>query len=438
MTRTKKRILTAIAAIAALAMIGVIVWLSIWVSRETDRAEAARLEVENSYATALYDGLNAVTEAENGLAKWMVSVSEAESVAIAADVYKDATSAAEVVGRLPVEIYRHEGLLKFLNQVGDFAGSYIRAAGVGGDLSVYDALLEDVYIATVNVRAVLSDAVGNLGKEGYSLLDGIEENGNLRFGDGDVELEYPSMIYDGPFSDSTEKCEWKGLEGCEPVRAEDALRTLEERLGFEGTVIGTSGGDEELYQAQGKIGGREAFASVTKRGGKIVGLTVASEDGEGTPNEEKVKTAALRYAEKLGYTDGLQAVWYNELGSAAMVNLAPVSNGVVFYPDLIKIKIGSDGSLLGVEACAYCTNHRTRVLPRVSLDEKTAVSRVSKRLTVSNVRPVVIPKGRTERYCYEVAAEYKGLDYFVYVDAVTGEQVDILRVIDGHQGKLVA
>ena len=131
-------------------------------------------------------------------------------------------------------------------------------------------------------------------------------------------------------------------------------------------------------------------------------------------------------------------MWYNEVGGEAIINLAPIVRGVVYYPDLVKIKLSvGDYKLLGVEACAYCTNHRDRTHPEVVMTEASAKSCASKRLTVTNVRLAIIPFGNSERFCYQLSATYKGLDYFVYLDAVTGEQVRVLRVIDGGQGKEV-
>ena len=39
-------------------------------------------------------------------------------------------------------------------------------------------------------------------------------------------------------------------------------------------------------------------------------------------------------------------------------------------------------------------------------------------------------------FCYEVAGSYKGLDYFVYLSADDGREVNILRVVDDNQGRL--
>ena len=49
----------------------------------------------------------------------------------------------------------------------------------------------------------------------------------------------------------------------------------------------------------------------------------------------------------------------------------------------------------------------------------------------------MIPYKETERFCYEIYGSYKGLDYFVYIDAENGEQADVLRVIDSEQGSMI-
>ena len=126
------------------------------------------------------------------------------------------------------------------------------------------------------------------------------------------------------------------------------------------------------------------------------------------------------------------------LENEAYFNLAPVQNGIILYPDLVKVKIAlDDGTLLGVEASGYCANNRERNLSAL-ISKKTALSLVSKKLDIKSVRLAVIPDdaGR-EWLCYEVNGQYEDLDYFVYVDAINGCQRDILRVVNNDQGSLV-
>ena len=181
------------------AMAGVIAWLAIWKNEEAESARQARLQIDNTYNNALYDSIDAVREMENDLAKLLVSADEAQSIAIAADAYKNASSAAEVAGRLPIDGYEHTGLMKFLNQVGEFSASYIRAAAVGADLTALDEQVENVYVATVNVRQQLSEALEKTGEEGYSTIKRIEAGNFITIGVGEMPIEFPTIIYYGPF-----------------------------------------------------------------------------------------------------------------------------------------------------------------------------------------------------------------------------------------------
>ncbi len=43
----------------------------------------------------------------------------------------------------------------------------------------------------------------------------------------------------------------------------------------------------------------------------------------------------------------------------------------------------------------------------------------------------------TERLCYEFAIRKDETDYLVYIDAVNGEEAEILKIIDTNEGSLV-
>ncbi|MBQ7227649.1 MAG: germination protein YpeB [Clostridia bacterium] len=417
------------------AMAGVIAWLAIWKNEEAESARQARLQIDNTYNNALYDSIDAVREMENDLAKLLVSADEAQSIAIAADAYKNASSAAEVAGRLPIDGYEPTGLMKFLNQVGEFSASYIRAAAVGADLTALDEQVENVYVATVNVRQQLSEALEKTGEEGYSTIKRIEAGNFITIGVGEMPIEFPTIIYDGPFSDADHKETWKGLDGLEQITQEQAVAIAREKLGIEGVVVGKSNSSASMYEIEGTMDGQEAYASITEMGGIIASAFVVS-DANGVSSEEETMKFALECVINLGYCDCLAPVWYVENEGVAVVNLAPKVNDVIYYPDLVKVKVGG-GKFLGIEACGYCANHCDREFAPSRITPETAKTCVSKKLNVINTRLVVIPKDQEERLCYEVTANYKGLDYFVYIDAYDGKQVNLLRVIDDEQGKMV-
>ena len=51
---------------------------------------------------------------------------------------------------------------------------------------------------------------------------------------------------------------------------------------------------------------------------------------------------------------------------------------------------------------------------------------------------VVVPFGKqSERLCYEFSGEYDGSIFYAYIDARTGKQVELFKVIEGSEGSLL-
>ncbi len=428
--KTSMKIFIAVTVFVILGLIAAVIALGVGMHGLRMKADESARRVDYMYETALCESLDTVTETENNLAKMLVSVGEEENISLASDIRVSAGSAAARVATLPVDVYSYSGLEKFLNQVSDFMSGYIRAVEAGEDPEKYADQFESLYKTVSAVRKKLEEATGKLGGE-YSIASDVDETGSFNIGEGDFNVEYPGIIYDGPFSDSRDTS-WKGLKGLPEVSEEEAAKELADRTGMQGRSCGRSAGDAEMYLFEGSCDGCEAYASVTVYGGKIAVLSMCREPGEGSIGQIKAQDKALDYALRAGYSDTLTPVWYNEADGYIIVTLAPEIRETVYYTDLVKIKLrASDGALAGMEAYSYCANHRKRDLP-VSLMDKDAVrSCVSPKLSVEHVRLALIPKGSGEKLCYEVSSEYNGLDYFVYIDAVTGKQVDILRILDG-------
>lgn len=433
--RTGSKVLTFLTVLVILTLTAAVVALSVGLYNVYNREVLLERQMDAVYETAVYDSLDTVREVENSLAKMMVSVSDAENIGMAADIYKNAGSAAARVANLPVNSHTYSGLEKFLNQVSDFMSGYIRAVQSGG-ADEYTEQLGDIYETTVNVRIRLEQATDKFGGD-YSVIKEIDANGEFGIGEGDFNVEYPSIIYDGPFSDSRET-DWKALVGMKEISEEEAKAIAADLLGLDCEVMGRTNGDAELYLLEGTADGVNAYASVTVKGGMISTASIARDVGTGEITESEAQKTALAYARKFGYSETLTPIWFNSDENSVIVTLAPEVRGVVYYPDMVKIKLrASDGALTGVEACGYCANHRERTLPQVVMNKNAVYGCVSDKLDIQNVRLALIPRNNGEKLCYEVAAEYNGLDYFVYIDAVTGKQVDILRVLDDNQGKMV-
>ena len=120
------------------------------------------------------------------------------------------------------------------------------------------------------------------------------------------------------------------------------------------------------------------------------------------------------------------------------VNYAYKQDGILVYPDLVKLKIAlDDGEILGMETSGYLNNHckRTDVKPKIS--KKKAKEILNKDLNIESEGLAIIPtKWKTEILCYEFKGKIKDTEYLVYINADTGKEQDILVIVNTPNGTL--
>ena len=69
---------------------------------------------------------------------------------------------------------------------------------------------------------------------------------------------------------------------------------------------------------------------------------------------------------------------------------------------------------------------------------KAAKSKVLDGIEILNTRLSVVPiETKTEKLCYEFSGEMDGETYYVYIDAVSGRQVEMFKVIESTEGSLL-
>ena len=96
------------------------------------------------------------------------------------------------------------------------------------------------------------------------------------------------------------------------------------------------------------------------------------------------------------------------------------------------------GIVIGWEATNYATNHTNRSVPSPEISITEANKVISPALTVIDTRLAIIPQQYVGEYLtYEYICEWKDYTYYVYVDTVTGEEVQILRVVKTTRGDLI-
>ena len=134
----------------------------------------------------------------------------------------------------------------------------------------------------------------------------------------------------------------------------------------------------------------------------------------------------------------MKAVWTTEGASIDTFNFAYVKNGVVCYPDLIKVNVCRErGIVCSMEAKSYYLNHVNRDIEKATISEAQAKEKVSNNIEIETSRLAVIPKNDAEILAYEFTGKYNDETYYVYISAKTGKEIDIFKVVKTTEGNLI-
>ncbi|MBE5787931.1 MAG: hypothetical protein E7324_10420, partial [Clostridiales bacterium] len=253
----------------------------------------------------------------------------------------------------------------------------------------------------------------------------------------DNGVSYPTMIYDGPFSDARQQGAAAAL-GEREITREEAHQAAREFVGAE-RVIGVSqgadmGGAIPCYGVTVQLSDITLECAVTKRGGKVLWMAPDTADFAQRLSLEECRENALSFLESRGYGP-MESTHFQVYQGMVVVAFAPLQGNTLLYPDQVKVQLrGDTGQVVGIEARSYWENHGHRGVFSPRLTQEEAQGAVSSRMQVKSCRLCLIPKHQQEILCYEFRGEYKGEDYLVYIHADTGEQEELLKVVESETG----
>ena len=137
--------------------------------------------------------------------------------------------------------------------------------------------------------------------------------------------------------------------------------------------------------------------------------------------------------------DNMKETYYLKENGTITINYAYMQKEVVMYPDLIKVKIALDnGEVLGIEATNYLNSHNeNRNLKTPKITKEQALELVNPKLEIISTDMAIIPtEWNTEIQCWEIKGKTSENDFIVYINVETGEEEDILMIIDTPNGTL--
>lgn len=402
--------------------------------------------LEATYQKSFYDTVDQVDNIDLNLSKALATSDTGALQKYLVDTAINSELAENDLQQLPLQDESKFYTTKLINQIGDYAKYLNNKIIMGEELTKSDMDgLKQLYKANAELKDALQKTVSEMGAD-YSfssLMEGGE--GNIVISDfnqlQNLSVQYPELIYDGPFSDGQNEREIKGLDGAE-ITDNDALNIFTEIfIDYNLTDVknvGVTSSGVECYNVQGENDGELLYAQISKKGGKLIMFDFAGSCKEVICSSDTAIEKAEEFLSGLGIED-MKAVWINLANNVYTVNLAYEKDDVIMYPDLIKVRVCAETSkVIGIEAKSYFTNHIEREIAKASLTEDQALEKVYSELEVETARLAIVPIGNSsEKLCYEFSGTLDGATYYVYIDAMTGRQIEMFKVIESTEGTLL-
>lgn len=416
------------------------------------------IETENQYNLAFYELIDYMDDVENYLAKSIVSSSAENGAKTLMHVWREANLAQVYLSQLPISSNELSSTSKFLNQVSEY--SYSLATKCINNKDITDEELnnlQSLYDYSTNLTGTLEQLLTDMGNGGISWAEltsktdiafakQVDNLSSASFSNLDENFgEYEGLIYDGAYSEHIESAEKKGLTGNE-ISEEEAKDIAVKFVGQDrvGEIVSNGlveNGDIIVYDFAIKIKDGDKnnpmSISISKIGGHIVLMNYNREILEEKISQEEANNLGKQFLDGREIPN-MEATYYLKQGGTVTINYAYTQDGVVVYPDLIKIKIALDnGEILGIETSGYLNNHETRNIPTARISEEEARENLNKNLEITSSGFAIIPtEWRTEIFCYEFKGKVNDMDFLVYINAETGEEENILVIIDTPNGVL--
>lgn len=412
----------------------------------------------NQYNFALYELIDYVQDVENYLAKAMITSTPEHGAETLSKVWREANLAQVYLAQLPVSSTELANTAKFLNQVSEYSYSLSRKNIYNEELSQEDLdNLKQLHDYSRELKNTLDQLSTDM-NEGRISWDELTKDTEIAFAQQVDNLsastfknldknfgEYAGLIYDGAFSEHMESADKKGLTG-EEMNEEKAKQIAKDFIGEDKiSELNSNGlienGDIQVFDFNAKVkdgdDNNPLTISISKKGGHIVNMNYNRQIDIEAISQDDANKIGKEFLKSRGI-ENMKETYYLKEGGVVTINYAYEQNGVVVYPDLIKLKVALDnGEILGMETSGYLNNHTVRDISKAKISKEQAKSNLNKKLEITSEGLAIIPtEWKTEILCYEFKGKINDTDFLVYINAETGREENILVIIDTPNGIL--
>ena len=177
---------------------------------------------------------------------------------------------------------------------------------------------------------------------------------------------------------------------------------------------------------------------VTRRGGKVLLMAPESAAFSIVRTPEECAAAALSFLKSRGFAE-MEATYYQVYDGLCVVTCAYVQRGVLVWSDRVLVQVRMDtAEVVGLEARSYWQNHIPRKLQTPLLTQTEARASLSSDGEVTAYRLCLIPHQNQERLCWQFTIAQEDDSYISFIDAMTGQELLLEKIMQLEYGQLPA
>ena len=248
--------------------------------------------------------------------------------------------------------------------------------------------------------------------------------------------DYPTLIYDGPYSDHILKSEPEFLKESQEVSIDDAQKEAAQFCGLSFSELEYSG------EENGKIPcfhfeGEKVNITVSKAGGYVIYMRKETTPQNYILTYEQALTKAKRFLDINEMLSFKETYYFTDEG-VCVINFAYLDGQTICYTDLIKVGVDMEsGEIVMYEASGFLSNHKVRAFESPEFTAEEAKLVVSERLDIKQTSLALIPKDGGEERCYEFLCLDGEQEILVYINVLDLKEEEILILLKSDGGILV-
>lgn len=411
----KKWILPTASVVVVLIM-GVVMFV------QMRRAEAAERTLKEAAIAAISDAAEDIQALSIAMDKLPLATSDRQTAALLHDALLASNRARRSLELLPAQPGEMSPVLAYLSRLTTEVGLLLQRLASG--LPVTDGAIDS--LAATRSDLMLLHAELQLARE--ELLAGAE---SAALPDSLITLP-PTL---------QETTTYKALPAGE-ITSGKALLLAKEFVG-ESRVRGVAEapdmtGSLPAYGVTVQTSDLQLNLEVTQRGGKVLMMSPETAAFPVTKSVEECQQAAADFLASRGFVT-MTPTWYQLYSGMCVITFVHEQEEALVWPDRVVVQVRMDtAEVVGLEARSYWKNHTPRRIdpPAVSLEEARAA--LAPQAEEVGARLAILPFGGQEHLCWQFTLRYDGDHYISFIDAQTGQELLLEKVMQLEFGSVPA